>query len=152
MHTVFFLCGLFYLLSDNTRLVGLSRNKRKTYNQIMTTQQEEQRSDTKNSKSGSPSEVLVDTPDSKSNGSSDDDNIGQSEELSDKEIYTVEDRPPEYWAQRKKKFVLDVDPKYAKQKDKSDTYKRFKYLLGVTDLFRHFIGIKAKHDKNIQNS
>lgn len=104
MHTVFFLCGLFYLLSDNTRLVGLSRNKRKTYNQIMTTQQEEQRSDTKNSKSGSPSEVLVDTPDSKSNGSSDDDNIGQSEELSDKEIYTVEDRPPEYWAQRKKKF------------------------------------------------
>lgn len=150
MQTVFFLCGLFYLLSNNTRLVGLSRNKRKTYNQIMTTQQEEQRSDTKNSKSGSPSEVLVDTPDSKSNGSSDDDNIGQSEELSDKEVYTVEDRPPEYWAQRKKKFVLDVDPKYAKQKDKSDTYKRFKYLLGVTDLFRHFIGIKAKHDKNIQ--
>ena len=99
----------------------------------MTTQQEVQLSDTKNNESQSSSEVLADTSDSNSNGNGDDDNIEQSEGLSGKEVYTVADRPPEYWAQRKKKFVLDVDPKYAKQKDKSDTYKRFKYLLSVTD-------------------
>lgn len=38
----------------------------------------------------------------------------------------------------------------AKQRDKNDTYKRFRHLLGLTDLFRHFISIRAKQDKNIQ--
>lgn len=35
-------------------------------------------------------------------------------------------------------------------KDKEDTYKRFKHLLGLTDLFRHFISIRAKQDKNMR--
>lgn len=45
---------------------------------------------------------------------------------------------------------MDIDPKLAKQRDKNDTYKRFRHLLGLTDLFRHFISIRAKQDKNIQ--
>ncbi|CCH60588.1 hypothetical protein TBLA_0D00800 [Henningerozyma blattae CBS 6284] len=60
------------------------------------------------------------------------------------------DKGAKFMADRKKKFVLDVDPKIAKQRDRSDTFKRFKYLLGLTDLFRHFLGVRAKQDKNIQ--
>lgn len=48
------------------------------------------------------------------------------------------------------KFLLDVDPKVAKQRDREDTYVRFKHLLEITDLFRHFIGLRAKYDKNMQ--
>ncbi|CAG60602.1 uncharacterized protein GVI51_I09471 [Nakaseomyces glabratus] len=66
------------------------------------------------------------------------------------EVYTVADRPKEYWDKRKAKFILADDPKVAKQKDSGDTYNRFKYLLGLTDLFRHFMSLKAKNDKNIQ--
>ena len=117
----------------------------------MTTHQEEdQVHNSEDDEYQSSVESPSDASDSDSGYNNDGGNIDQSEDLSGKEAYTVADRPPEYWAQRKKKFVLDVDPKYAKQRDKSDTYKRFKYLLGVTDLFRHFIGMKAKHDKNIQ--
>ncbi|CCC68165.1 hypothetical protein NCAS_0B00810 [Naumovozyma castellii] len=60
------------------------------------------------------------------------------------------EKSPSYWEERKSQFILTTDPKIAKQKDKKDTYKRFKYLLSLTDLFRHFISIKAKHDSNIQ--
>lgn len=117
----------------------------------MTTHQEEdQIHSSEDDKYQSSAESLTDASDSDSSHSNDGGNVDENGDLSGKEAYTVADRPPEYWAQRKKKFVLDVDPKYAKQRDKSDTYKRFKYLLGVTDLFRHFIGMKAKHDKNIQ--
>ncbi|EJS41615.1 isw2p [Saccharomyces arboricola H-6] len=112
----------------------------------MTTQEEEDHIDTsKNDGTQSLSEDLSGSYSNEDDG--DDDGAEQSEDVLE---CTVTDRPPEYWTQRKKKFILDVDPKYAKQRDKSDTYKRFKYLLGVTDLFRHFIGMKAKHDKNIQ--
>lgn len=45
---------------------------------------------------------------------------------------------------------MDVDPKIERQKDKDDTYRRFKHLLGLTDLFRHFISLRAKQDKNMQ--
>ena len=52
---------------------------------------------------------------------------------------------------KKHRYILSVDPKIAKQRDsKTDTYKRFQYLLSITDLFRHFISIKSKHDKNLQ--
>ena len=52
---------------------------------------------------------------------------------------------------KKRKYILSVDPKIAKQRDaKTDTYKRFQYLLSITDLFRNFISIKSKHDKNLQ--
>lgn len=64
--------------------------------------------------------------------------------------FTVEDRPPSYWQARKKRYVLDVEPNVARSRDKNDTYNRFRHLLGLTDLFRHFIGIKFKHDKSIQ--
>lgn len=55
-----------------------------------------------------------------------------------------------YWQKRKTRFILDIDPKVAKQKDRSDTYKRFKHLLSLTGLFRHFISMRAKQDKNMQ--
>lgn len=60
------------------------------------------------------------------------------------------DKDAKYWAKRKADFILDIDPKLAKQRDKNDTYKRFRHLLSLTDLFRHFISIRAKQDKNIQ--
>ncbi|SMN20517.1 similar to Saccharomyces cerevisiae YOR304W ISW2 ATP-dependent DNA translocase involved in chromatin remodeling [Maudiozyma saulgeensis] len=56
----------------------------------------------------------------------------------------------EYWKERKSRYILSVDPKIAKQKDSSDTYKRFQYLLSLTDLFRYFIGMRAKHDKTMK--
>ncbi|AMD20237.1 HDL507Cp [Eremothecium sinecaudum] len=55
-----------------------------------------------------------------------------------------------YWKDRKNAFILDVDCKVAKERDYEDTYTRFKYLLELTDLFRHFIGMRAKHDKNMR--
>ncbi|SCU84913.1 LAMI_0C09384g1_1 [Lachancea mirantina] len=52
--------------------------------------------------------------------------------------------------ERKKRYILRSDAQTEMQKDKNDTYLRFKHLLSLTDLFRHFIGIRAKQDKNIQ--
>ncbi|KAG7194567.1 chromatin remodeling complex Adenosinetriphosphatase [Scheffersomyces spartinae] len=48
--------------------------------------------------------------------------------------------------ERIKRFFLDTDPKTAKKNDIDDSTKRFKYLLGLTDLFRHFIDINASKD------
>lgn len=56
----------------------------------------------------------------------------------------------EYWGNRRARFLLNVEPSVAKQREKADTYVRFKHLLQVTDLFRHFIGLRARHDKNMQ--
>ncbi|KAH3903178.1 DNA translocase SCDLUD_000794 [Saccharomycodes ludwigii] len=53
-------------------------------------------------------------------------------------------------AERKKRYILEHDAKFEKLKDKNDTVGRFKYLLDLTDLFRHFITVRAKNDKNIQ--
>ncbi|ODV79301.1 uncharacterized protein CANTADRAFT_51298 [Suhomyces tanzawaensis NRRL Y-17324] len=53
---------------------------------------------------------------------------------------------PETHAQRKKRFLLDVDPKIAKQNDVDDSTKRFKYLLNLTPLFRYFIDLNASKD------
>lgn len=53
--------------------------------------------------------------------------------------------------EKKQRYLLSMEPHLAKQKDgKQDTYKRFRYLLSVTDLFSHFISKKALHDKNLQ--
>lgn len=60
------------------------------------------------------------------------------------------EKDADYWKKRRKAFILDIDPKLAKQRDKNDTYKRFRHLLSLTDLFRHFISLRAKQDKNIQ--
>lgn len=54
------------------------------------------------------------------------------------------------WSEKRKQYLLDTDPKIAKQNDKNDTYLRFKHLLRITDLFYHFIGLRAKNDKNMQ--
>lgn len=45
---------------------------------------------------------------------------------------------------------MDEDARNAKKRDKNDTYKRFRHLLSLTDLFRHFISLRAKQDKNMQ--
>lgn len=51
---------------------------------------------------------------------------------------------------RRKRFILDVDAKVAKSQDVDDSTIRFKYLLGLTDLFRHFIDINASKDANFK--
>lgn len=48
--------------------------------------------------------------------------------------------------QRKRRYILNVDPKTAKDADIEDSTVRFKYLLGLTDLFRYFIGLNASKD------
>lgn len=49
-------------------------------------------------------------------------------------------------ADRVSRFLLDTDPKTAKANDVDDSTRRFKYLLGLTDLFRYFIDINASKD------
>ncbi len=46
--------------------------------------------------------------------------------------------------------MLEVDAKTERLKDKNDTAKRFKYLLGLTDLFRHFLDLRSSRDPNIK--
>ncbi|ODV73463.1 DNA translocase CYBJADRAFT_150529 [Cyberlindnera jadinii NRRL Y-1542] len=52
--------------------------------------------------------------------------------------------------ERKKRFLLESDAKTEKLKDKGDTTKRFKYLLGLTDLFRHFLDMRSARDPAIK--
>lgn len=80
-----------------------------------------------------------------------------SEETPDTVVVSEQSLPPiddehdeQYWKERKARYILSVDPKIAKQRDTNDTYKRFQYLLTLTDLFSYFIGIRAKHDKTMQ--
>ncbi|CAH6720963.1 ISWI chromatin-remodeling complex ATPase Isw2p [[Candida] jaroonii] len=51
---------------------------------------------------------------------------------------------------RKKRFILSTDPATAKKKDVDDSTKRFRYLLGYSHLFRHFIDLNASKDKNFK--
>ncbi|EDO17896.1 hypothetical protein Kpol_1010p11, partial [Vanderwaltozyma polyspora DSM 70294] len=76
------------------------------------------------------------------------DSVPDNTVVVDNEIKEIKDKS--YWQERKKRFILTEDPKIAKQNDKNDTYNRFKHLLEITDLFRHFISMRAKQDKNIQ--
>ncbi|CAN6629925.1 ISWI chromatin-remodeling complex ATPase Isw2p [Trichomonascus vanleenenianus] len=46
---------------------------------------------------------------------------------------------------QRRNYLIDQQPKLAKQK-LEDSAKRFKYLIGLTDLFRHFIDARAKTD------
>lgn len=48
--------------------------------------------------------------------------------------------------ERRNRFLLNCDPKVAKENDVDDSTKRFKYLLGLTDLFRYFIDINMSKD------
>ncbi|WZC17363.1 ISWI chromatin-remodeling complex ATPase ISW2 [Candidozyma auris] len=48
--------------------------------------------------------------------------------------------------ERRDRFLLNCDPKVAKENDVDDSTKRFKYLLGLTDLFRYFIDINMSKD------
>ncbi|KAH3662274.1 hypothetical protein OGAPHI_005523 [Ogataea philodendri] len=53
--------------------------------------------------------------------------------------------------QRKKRFFLQSDAKTERLKDVEDSTKRFKYLLNLTHLFRHFIDLNASKDKKLMN-
>ncbi|CUM57156.1 unnamed protein product [Debaryomyces tyrocola] len=66
--------------------------------------------------------------------------------MSDKEDKSKHFSDTETREQRKKRFILDTDPKIAKLNDVDDSTKRFKYLLGLTDLFRYFIDLNASKD------
>lgn len=46
------------------------------------------------------------------------------------------------------RYLLNCDPKVAREREEDDSTVRFKYLLGLTDLFRHFIDINMS--KNAQ--
>lgn len=59
-------------------------------------------------------------------------------------------RDEESIEQRRKRYILDVDPKVAKSRDRDDSTIRFKYLLGLTDLFRYFIDINASKDSEFK--
>lgn len=47
---------------------------------------------------------------------------------------------------RLERFLLNCDPKVAREKDVDDSTVRFKYLLGLTDIFRYFIDINMSKD------
>jgi SWI/SNF-related matrix-associated actin-dependent regulator of chromatin subfamily A member 5 len=51
---------------------------------------------------------------------------------------------------KRARYLLDTDPKTAKARDVDDATVRFKYLLGLTDLFRHFIDLNALHDPHFK--
>ncbi len=51
-------------------------------------------------------------------------------------------------SERLKRYILERDPKIEKRLIQ-DSAKRFKYLLGLTDLFRHFIDLRAVKDKTL---
>lgn len=47
---------------------------------------------------------------------------------------------------RVKRYLLNCDPKVARENDVDDSTIRFKYLLGLTDIFRYFIDINMSKD------
>lgn len=47
---------------------------------------------------------------------------------------------------RVKRFLLNCEPKVARDNDADDSTVRFKYLLGLTDIFRNFIDINMSKD------
>lgn len=53
-------------------------------------------------------------------------------------------------SQRLSRFFLKDDVKTERLNDKGETAKRFRYLLGLTDLFRHFIDIRATNDRKLK--
>lgn len=53
------------------------------------------------------------------------------------------------FSDRPKRYLLEKDYKISNV-NREDSINRFKYLLGLTDLFRHFIDIRAKSDKEFQ--
>lgn len=52
---------------------------------------------------------------------------------------------------RLKRYILDCDPKVAKERDTDDSTIRFKYLLGLTDIFRYFIDINKSRDPHFKS-
>ncbi|CUM67306.1 uncharacterized protein PRCAT00004999001 [Priceomyces carsonii] len=53
--------------------------------------------------------------------------------------------------ERRKRYILGMDPKQARLHDVDDATKRFKYLLGLSHLFRYFIDLNASKDPNFKN-
>lgn len=70
-------------------------------------------------------------------------------ELSESESEVADGVPPTSTALLKKRqasYFADAHEKALIEQKTADTSNRFKYLLGLTDLFRHFIDEKAKKD------
>ncbi|KAK6465787.1 SNF2 family N-terminal domain-containing protein [Scheffersomyces coipomensis] len=63
---------------------------------------------------------------------------------------TVEPPIKETSKERRNRFLLNCDPKVAKANDVDDSTKRFKYLLGLTPLFRYFIDLNASKDQQFK--
>lgn len=53
---------------------------------------------------------------------------------------------------RKKRFILSVDPSVAKRRDSDDSTKRFSYLLGLSPLFRYFIDLNASKNQHFKDA
>lgn len=53
-------------------------------------------------------------------------------------------------AEKRKKYLLSADPKTTRLREGDDSTKRFKYLLSLTPLFRHFIDLGASKDPNFK--
>ncbi|AOA64720.1 ATP-dependent DNA translocase [Komagataella phaffii CBS 7435] len=51
--------------------------------------------------------------------------------------------------ERRRRFLLQGTPKEEMRKDFASVSKRFKYLLNLSDLFRHFIDLGASKDKQL---
>ena len=52
--------------------------------------------------------------------------------------------------QRKSRYILDTDVKTEREQDDDDATKRFKYLLQLTSIFRHFIDINVSKDQHFK--
>ncbi|KAG7665760.1 ISW2 [[Candida] subhashii] len=59
----------------------------------------------------------------------------------------IQSQPPKESLQdRRKRYLLQQDVKHARLNDNDDATKRFKYLLGLSSLFRKFIDLNASKD------
>lgn len=75
--------------------------------------------------------------------SGEEDEVEEEEEDSSSELSEAE-------LERRSRYLLDCDPKVAKENDVDESTKRFKYLLGLTDLFRYFIDINMSKDAHFK--
>ncbi|CAN6662386.1 ISWI chromatin-remodeling complex ATPase Isw2p [Trichomonascus vanleenenianus] len=65
----------------------------------------------------------------------------------------AEDEPAQFTdlEDKKHRYLLSKKEQRAHHRSVDDSVKRFKYLLGLTDLFRHFIDLRAKDDPKFRS-
>lgn len=73
-------------------------------------------------------------------------NQEESEDALGSDDASEEESDTEVDPEKKKKYLLTADPKTTKKREGDDSTIRFKYLLGLTPLFRHFIDLGASKD------